>query len=175
MGLARAALITAVLTGLVLALSLAPSAADPPGTPHCTRGWHFIPTAAKRTRQAVFDTRRVENRTAHKIQATFTSTKSGTSSWSSDGDVGGGLEAVIFSVNATYHVSSTKSITAQTGVSTTVGVPKRRTAVGTYGVFKRPFVGRLQRGDRFSLCKVNRKITVFLPVGSGWRVHNEPL
>jgi hypothetical protein len=172
--LVRASLTTA-LTGLISGLLLASAQADPPGTPHCARGWHFIPTAAKRTRQAVFDTRRVENRTAHKIQATFTSTNSGTASWSSEGDVGGGLEAVIFSVNATYHVSSTKSITAQTGVSTDVGVPKRRTAVGTYGVFKRPFVGRLQRGDRYSLCKVNRKITVFLPVGSGWRVHNEPL
>jgi hypothetical protein len=66
-------------------------------------------------------------------------------------------------------------MTAQIGVSTTVTVPRRRAVVGTYGVFRRPFIGTLQRGNRYSRCVVLRKVKVKLPVGTGWRTKNDRL
>jgi hypothetical protein len=160
---------------LFMLVPLASTDADPPGTPRCNPGWDFVDIRAKNTGQKVIDAARVENKDRRPTTATFTSSKSGTIGWSSTGKVGGGIDAVIFSVNGDYNETASESLTAQIGVSTTVTVPRRRAVVGTYGVFRRPFIGTLQRGNRFSRCVVQRKVKVKLPVGSGWRTRTDRL
>jgi hypothetical protein len=151
------------------------SSADPPGTRHCSPGWDFVNIKLRKTQQKVVQKLRVENRTNRKQEGTFTSSKSETVGWSASGKVGGGIDAVIFSVNGEFDIGATKDVTANIGVSTRVTIPKRRTAVGDFGVFRRPVIGTLQRGNKYSRCLVNKRVKVKLPVGAGWRVSFEPL
>jgi hypothetical protein len=145
------------------------SPADPEGTPHCNPGWTFILEHAYPTRQVVAERQRVENRTRRASEATFTSTKAQTVSWSAKGEVGGGIDAIIFSVSSSLDSSVSKSSTATTGVSTTITVPRKSAVIGTYGVFTRKVSGTLEKGSRSSLCLRIKHPTVKLPAGYGWR------
>jgi hypothetical protein len=176
-GIRRTSLVGVLISTAALASGAQPtgSAADPPGTPRCDRGWHFSHITKKRTRQRVIQKRRVENRTRRRSTTTFESKRSRTVGWSSKWNIGGGIDAVIFAIRADGERSASRSITAQTGVSVTATIPPKRAVVGTYGVFRRPVRGRLKRGDRYGYCRFNKRVTVKVPVGSGWRIKDRRL
>ena len=153
----------------------ATSSADPMGTRHCSKGWQFVDIKGKPTYQHVVDRRRAENATRHPIQATFTSKKSETVGWSADVSVGGGFDAIFFSVKTQVDGNITQSATAETGVGVQANVPRKSAVNATYGVFIRPVAGTLLRGDRYDVCRVIKRVHVRFPVGSGWLVSSHHL
>jgi hypothetical protein len=161
-GLAFAVLLTTLLA------ATATSSADPQGTRHCTKGWTFDIRDAYPVRQSVAERRRIVNKTRHPETAHFTSTKSKTVTWSASGSVGGGLDAILFSVKSQVDANVSESVTATTGVGVDATVPPRSSVSGKYGVFVRPVKGVLYKGDGYDVCRVIRHIRVKLPAGTGW-------
>jgi hypothetical protein len=158
--------LTVLLTTLLAAA--ATSSADPQGTRHCAKGWTFDIRQAYPTRQSVAERKRAVNRTRHANTVTFISSKSKTVTWSASGSVGGGLDAILFSVKSEVDGSVSESATATTGISVQATVPPHRAVSGTYGVFIRPVKGVLYKGDSYDVCRVIRHIRVKLPAGTGW-------
>ena len=170
----RGSLAVGLFGALLLAVATN-SPADPPGTPHCNPGYTFHYQGSDPTRQKVADRRRVENDTNRASKATFISNKSNSVTWSAEGEVGGGIDAIIFSVQSSIGGSYSRTSTAQTGVSTEVTIPRHSAVNGTYGVFVRKVWGKLQKGNRYSRCIWTHFVTAKLPAGSGWRTTSHRL
>jgi hypothetical protein len=158
------------------ALTAVPAAhADPPQAPHCDPGWTFKLVKLKQVRQVGRETFRHVNRTKRRVEATFTTKKSKTVTWTASGDVGGSIDLIIAEVKAGGGGSVSKASTTEVGISTTVPVPRKSAVVASFGVFVRPVIGVLRRGDKNRICQERRKVKVILPAGTGWLTRDEPL
>jgi hypothetical protein len=154
---------------VAVAAALVP-AAPAVAEPHCAEGWKFTNIKKKRVRMLVTERRRIENRTNRTAKVTFESKRAKTVKLSASLKIEASYNAIFTSVKAEVDVGVEKSVTSEVGESVEYPLRPKRAAHGRHGVFIRPVTGRLTLGDHSSQCRVDKRITAYLPRESGWRI-----
>lgn len=163
-----AALVGAVVGVFVLTPAAAYATED--SRPVCEASWQFDPSSSSVSQTAV-DTALAQNSGPRPIAYKFTSTRSGTTTFSASVTLGVELKAAVFAtVKAEINAGISHAVTATTGVEVSGTVPPRSTVRGTYGVFYVRVHGQKWWQTRECRKTQGGWISVTAPYGRGWRV-----
>jgi len=163
--------VAAVVVGLsTVAVPARAVEADVEERPICEASWQFDPSSSSLSQTAV-DTALAQNTGPRPIAYKFTSTRSGTTTFSASVTLGVELKAAVFAtVKAEINAGISNAVTATTGVEISGTVPPRSTVRGTYGVFYVRVHGQKYWQTRECRKTSSGWISVTAPYGRGWRV-----
>lgn len=163
-----------VAASLLSGATAAQAVDDPPGDVHvnslCDARWHYKNTGLGATRfTKVGREKFAYNGTRSTALVTFTSSSNRMIGATVGSSLNVGVYAVIASANSEFHMDLHASMELQRGVEAEIRVPKKRTGVGQYGVYKAHIRGSEWYENRSCTTSKRHKTSVYSPYRDGWK------